>query len=365
MNQISSRFSSVCRSSSLFRKNPLPRWSSSSKPISSSSTSTSSLISNTNSTSSSDLITVFISKPHHQTFNYSPPKISGNHFRKFSGDVAAECNFSDKYLKSEISEVRDAIKDAKDSIDKRTLHPLDAIEILMERFNALMKNLGIDERFREEIEDLEECVDETVAFGEYVYASGGLYWSNFQDWFYTRGKFRGAEKASQISNFGDDDHLKKEISEVQDEQWNALENVELGKIPPLDAVKDLADKFDALMEKLGFHYNEKEAWDDEDDDYVFLISHYGEFPEHLKRFKKDIRHLQTYADMTVAYGEFYVAAGGAPAWGDFENWWDASGGAMFEKEEETSANQVLIASLKKSKINSMLMKELIEDFVLK
>ncbi|KAI3930298.1 hypothetical protein MKW92_023949, partial [Papaver armeniacum] len=169
MNQISSRFSSFCRSSSsLLRKNQFIRWSSSSKHISSNS-------------SSSNLIKVFISKHHYHTFNY--PQIPGDQFRKFSGQ-AAECNFQDgDYLKNEISKVGAERNKATISIEFGDGPPLHAVELLAEKFNALMEKLGLPtlddnekeaghdddypphlQRFREEIQDLVESVDKTMAF---------------------------------------------------------------------------------------------------------------------------------------------------------------------------------------------------------
>ncbi|KAI3892909.1 hypothetical protein MKX03_012425, partial [Papaver bracteatum] len=71
-------------------------------------------------------------------------------------------------------------------------------------------------------------------------------------------------------------------------------DVETGNGPPLDAVKVLADKFNALMEKLGL-----ESLDDDVND--------GDYPQHLQKFREEIQDLEYLVDMTVAFGE-YVAA---------------------------------------------------------
>ncbi|KAI3865000.1 hypothetical protein MKX03_012154 [Papaver bracteatum] len=163
MNQISRL--SVC--GSLLRRNPFTQRVVSSKPISSSS-----LISNNNpvsSYSSSNLITVLISK-FHRSFNLPPPQIfstPGNHSRKFSGEVAVDCNFSDDYLKDEMSKVHDAVLYAWDNIERRTLPPLDAAKVPPETFNAFREKFGLDngdlphhlKRFEEEIDMLEDSVD--------------------------------------------------------------------------------------------------------------------------------------------------------------------------------------------------------------
>ncbi|KAI3862296.1 hypothetical protein MKX03_037161 [Papaver bracteatum] len=163
MNQISRLF--VC--GSLLRRNPFTQRVVSSKPISSSS-----LISNNNpvsSYSSSNLITVLISK-FHRSFNLPPPQIfstPGNHFRKFSGEVGVDCNFSDDYLKDEMSKVHDAVLYAWDNIERCTLPPLDAAKVPPETFNAFREKFGLDngdlphhlQRFEEEIDMLEDSID--------------------------------------------------------------------------------------------------------------------------------------------------------------------------------------------------------------
>ncbi|KAI3869280.1 hypothetical protein MKW92_010616 [Papaver armeniacum] len=177
MNQISSRFS-LCRATSLLRKNSFTR---SSKPISS-------LISNKSPTSSSNL--VFILKLHHHTFNYPPlptkTPAGNHHFRKFSGE-AAEHNFGDDdFLKTEFKKIQDEIIDAECGIEFGRLPPLDGIKVLADKFNPLMEKLGLPtlddhgkpaggaddyphhlQKYGKEIQDLVESVNETVAFAEF------------------------------------------------------------------------------------------------------------------------------------------------------------------------------------------------------
>ncbi|KAI3937817.1 hypothetical protein MKW92_017815, partial [Papaver armeniacum] len=195
MNQIS-RFS-VCRS--LLRRNPFTQRTWSSKPISSSS-----LISNKNPTSSSSNL---ISKFHH-TFNHPPPQIlsttPGNHFRKFSGEAAEDCKFSDRYLKDEMSKVHDAVLYAWDNIERRTLPPLDAAKVPAETFNAFSEKFGLDngdlphhlQKFEEEIDMLEESVDKAVAYGKYADAGGELGYV-FVDWYKAVGRFQGWSSESE------------------------------------------------------------------------------------------------------------------------------------------------------------------------
>ncbi|KAI3847648.1 hypothetical protein MKX03_032453, partial [Papaver bracteatum] len=80
-------------------------------------------------------------------------------------------------------------------------------------------------------------------------------------------------------------------------------DVEIGDLPPLDAIKVLADKFNALMEKLGLN-----TLDDDEKG--------RDYPQHLKKFRKRIQDLEYLVDMTVAFGE-YVAAGGDGSWQPF------------------------------------------------
>ncbi|RZC87835.1 hypothetical protein C5167_028289 [Papaver somniferum] len=183
MNQISKL--SVCRS--LLRRNPFTRWSS--KPLSSS------LISN--SPTSSNLVTI-ISKFHH-TFNYPPQifSIPGNNLRKFSGDAAAEHNFSANDLEMEIFDMNSAVSDARDDIELASLPPLDAVKILAVKYKAFIEKWGLHsvkdedfphylQKFRREIEILEDDVEKLVAFGEYVAAgkpNGKRCWYEFKRWY--------------------------------------------------------------------------------------------------------------------------------------------------------------------------------------
>ncbi|KAI3837496.1 hypothetical protein MKW92_042120 [Papaver armeniacum] len=61
--------------------------------------------------------------------------------------------------------------------------------------------------------------------------------------------FSGEPAAAAECEFNDD-YLEKEIFEVYEAGMDAQTNIELGSLPPLDAVNIPADKFNALMEKL-------------------------------------------------------------------------------------------------------------------
>ncbi|MCL7047151.1 hypothetical protein MKW94_016460, partial [Papaver nudicaule] len=266
MNQIS-RFC-VC-SRSVLRRNPFTRWSS--KPISSS------FISN-NPTSS------IISKFHH-TFNY-PPQIPLNHFRKFSGKAAtAECNFGDDDLEKMISKIHAALSEARDGVEYGYLSPHKAVMIPAREFDAFMKKLGLDnkkagdyphhlKRFREKIQLLKEEVDETVAFGEYE--NYGI--SSWE-------VFKASREAGAACKF-DYDYLKEEICQVHRAILDARENIQLGPLPPLDAVKIPMDKFKAFMEKFGLDNVQGE-----------------DYPLHLLRFRRKIELLKEAVDDIVAFGK--------------------------------------------------------------
>ncbi|KAI3879540.1 hypothetical protein MKX03_012727 [Papaver bracteatum] len=266
------------------RRNPFTRWSS--KPISSSP-----LV--PNNLTSANLIIV-VSKFHH-TLNYSPEIFStpGNHFRKFSGEpvaASAEREFDDDYLEKEIFESIDIEKDGD--------YPPHL------------------QRFREKIELLEESVDETVAFGEHVAAgkNGGLrpIWSEFRRWYRA-----GAAKFNS-----DDDYLQKEISEVYNATLGAQDNIELGTVPPLDAVKIPIDKFKAIMEIVGLDYEDV-----------------GDYPPHQHYMRVRIRTLQDTIHETVSFS--YVAASknsGPPCGAEFVDY-DAVGEFNFWEESFESKNE--------------------------
>ncbi|KAI3857574.1 hypothetical protein MKW98_028838 [Papaver atlanticum] len=173
------------------RRNPFR----SSKPISSSP-----LV--PNNPASANLITL-VSKFQYRTLNYPPSQIfstPGNHFRKFSGESAAECKFD---LSKEISRVHDAVLDAQGNIELGYLPPLDAAKIPAENFKALMEKLGFEKEkagdCRERIEILKEAVDKTVAFGkgnELPYI-----WGEFKRWYRAGGKFE--EETSESEDVSD------------------------------------------------------------------------------------------------------------------------------------------------------------------
>lgn len=148
-------------------------------------------------------MTVLISKFNHPPQIFSTP---GNQFRKFSGEAAEEgCNFSDDYLKDEMSKVHDAVLYAWDNIERRTLPPLDAAKVPAETFNAFREKFGLDngdlphqlQRFEEEIDMLEESVDKTVAYGKYADGGGELGYV-FEDWYKAVGRFQ--EWSSESEN---------------------------------------------------------------------------------------------------------------------------------------------------------------------
>ncbi|KAI3955694.1 hypothetical protein MKW98_006054, partial [Papaver atlanticum] len=72
---------------------------------------------------------------------------------------------------------------------------------------------------------------------------------------------------------------------------NAQGDVETHDVPPLDAVKFLADKCNALMENLGL-----ETLDGNEND--------GDYPQQPYEFREKIEHLEETVDMTVAFGEY-------------------------------------------------------------
>ncbi|KAI3918888.1 hypothetical protein MKW98_017336 [Papaver atlanticum] len=84
----------------------------------------------------------------------------------------------------------------------------------------------------------------------------------------------GGDPAAAECSVGDDDledDMKDEIYELQEEIEEALDNIELCTVPPLDAVKIPADKLEALMKKFGV-------------DTVKC----GDYPPHLQSFGKEI-----------------------------------------------------------------------------
>ncbi|KAI3918887.1 hypothetical protein MKW98_017335 [Papaver atlanticum] len=280
MNQIL-RFC-VCRS--VVRRNPFA-----SKPISSS------LISNN--PTSLNLILILISKFHH-TFNYPPQIFStpGNQFRKFSGEpvgedpATAECNSDD-----EISE-EDYLK-----YELCSLPPLDA-------------------SFRKEIALAKECVQEIVDFGRYAalgkYRGGRPNWKYFTKWYYDAGaasecSIDDDDLEDEISNKDDpkdeisnEDDLKDEIFELLLEIEDALDNIELRTLPPLDAVKIPADQLEALLKKWGL-------------DNVKC----GDYPPHLQSFGKEIEFLKVRVRETADFGKYAAAgkySGRRPYWVDFK-----------------------------------------------
>ncbi|KAI3857575.1 hypothetical protein MKW98_028839 [Papaver atlanticum] len=100
----------------------------------------------------------------------------------------------------------------------------------------------------------------------------------------------------------DDDYLQKEISEVYNAILGAQDNIELGIVPPLDAVKIPIDKFKAIMEIVGLDYEDV-----------------GDYPPHQHYMGVRIRTLQGTIHETVAFSK-YVAAGknsGPPCWAEF------------------------------------------------
>ncbi|KAI3847649.1 hypothetical protein MKX03_032454 [Papaver bracteatum] len=107
------------------------------------------------------------------------------------------------------------------------------------------------------------------------------------------------------------------------------------------------------MEKLGLD-------DNENDDY----------PYQLEKFKEQIEYIvEYYGDMTVAFGEF-VAAGGEGCWQPFMSHYrrmlngeGSENHDISEEGEDESADeeyQKILASLRKLKIRSWLMRRLIK-----
>ncbi|KAI3879537.1 hypothetical protein MKX03_012724 [Papaver bracteatum] len=310
---------SVCRRS-LLTGNQFTRRSS--KPISSSP-----LISN-NPTSS---------KFHH-TFNYPSPQIFstlGNQFRKFTGEpTAAECKFDDAYVGREISEVYDAIMDAQGNIELGYLPPLDAAKILADKFNALIEKLGLNKEksgdYPEAIQSLKEAVDETMAFDKFAASNRNrelpYIWGEFKKWYHDAGgKFEGetSESKNGTAKFNsDENYLDEEISEVWHGLLAAQNNIELGILPPLDAVKITVDKFKAIMEIVGLDYEDE-----------------GDFPEHQNIMRGRIRNLQDHVQETVAFAE-YVAAGknsGPPCYDKFLDY-DAVAACKFWEDSSELQN---------------------------
>ncbi|MCL7049617.1 hypothetical protein MKW94_021620, partial [Papaver nudicaule] len=134
------------------------------------------------------------------------------------------------------------------------------------------------QRFRKKIQLLKEEVDETVAFGEHV-ADGENYGTPCWE------VFKASGEALAASNF-DYDYLNEEISEAHIDIGEARDGIELGTLPPLDAVKVARDKFKAFMEKLGIA-NVKA----------------GDYPLHLLRFRRQIQLLKETVDEPVEFGE--------------------------------------------------------------
>ncbi|MCL7045536.1 hypothetical protein MKW94_020225 [Papaver nudicaule] len=283
--------SSVCRSS-LSRRNSFTRWSS--KPISSSS----SLVSNN--PTSSNLITVPISKFYHTVF--STP---GHHFRKEAAAPPAECNFDHGDLEKEISEIHEAVIYARHSIESGTGSPLVAVKIPKDKCNALMEKLGLDEyargyynpppypshlfKFHYKIESLKLRVYEIVDFGEYVAAIAA-------------GRYCGAPCWDEFNSSRD--YVENEIWEVRAACMTACSSIEEGYLPPLDAVKTPVDKFNALMEKVQMgHDTEK----------------YGDYPPHLKKFRSEILRAEESVYRIKTFGK-YVADGNPPDYLKFKDW---------------------------------------------
>ncbi|XP_026442038.1 uncharacterized protein LOC113341343 [Papaver somniferum] len=73
----------------------------------------------------------------------------------------------------------------------------------------------------------------------------------------------------------DDDYLQKDISEVYNAILGAQNNIGLGILPPLDAVKIPIDKFKAIMEIVGLDYEDV-----------------GDYPPHQHYMRVRIRTLQ-------------------------------------------------------------------------
>lgn len=86
--------------------------------------------------------------------------------------------------------------------------------------------------------------------------------------------FSGSPQAAAKFN-SDDDYLQKEISEVYNAILGAQNNIGLGILPPLDAVKIPIDKFKAIMEIVGLDYEDV-----------------GDYPPHQHYMRVRIRTLQ-------------------------------------------------------------------------
>ncbi|XP_026386614.1 uncharacterized protein LOC113281928 [Papaver somniferum] len=133
----------------------------------------------------------------------------------------------------------------------------------------------------------------------------------------------------EISNKGDlkdeisnKDDLKDEIFELLLEIEEALDNIELRTLPPLD-VKIPADQLEALLKKWGL-------------DSVKC----GDYPPHLQSFGKDIEFLKVRDRETADFGKYAAAgkySGRRPYWVDFKKWYDAGG--MVELESSESKNE--------------------------
>ncbi|RZC71498.1 hypothetical protein C5167_034670 [Papaver somniferum] len=125
---------------------------------------------------------------------------------KFSGEAAAaQCNFDEDYLQAEIVKIHLAVVAAWDNIELGNLPPLDAAKIPADKFNAFIEKFGLTkkkvwdhprlQRFREEIEILEEVVDETFSYGKYGDAAGEdvIFGDDFKDWYRAVGRFSKGE----------------------------------------------------------------------------------------------------------------------------------------------------------------------------
>ncbi|KAI3942882.1 hypothetical protein MKW92_006759 [Papaver armeniacum] len=127
-------------------------------------------------------------------------------------------------------------------------------------------------------------------------------------------KFTGDPGAAECKFDGA--YVGREISEVYDAIMDAQGNIELGYLPPLDAAKILADKFNALIEKLGLNKEKS-----------------GDYPEEIESLKEAV-------DETVAFGKFAASDKNRELpyiWGGFKKWYHDAGG-KFEGETSESKN---------------------------
>ncbi|KAI3879536.1 hypothetical protein MKX03_012723 [Papaver bracteatum] len=119
-------------------------------------------------------------------------------------------------------------------------------------------------------------------------------------------KFSGEPAAAECKF-----NLIREICRVHDAVLDAQGNIELGYLPPLDAAKIPAEKFKALMEKLGLNKEKS-----------------GDYPEEIQSLKESV-------DQVVAFGKFAATGKNSELpyiWGVFKRWYSAGG----KFEEETS-----------------------------